>query len=167
MQRPKRTSVYAGMALVAAGVAAAALVVAVVADVREPDDCLRVDDSLTSLIVARSPKGPITPDAANAIEDPFARSRNSVPYGNYYIIVMRWQLPDGATIDGVWGLGTNSPKPERGQALSQHAPVDGRASSLAAITPSAMQWTDWPNRDIPIQEGDPLVQKARECLTHS
>ncbi|MFI7000568.1 hypothetical protein [Nocardia sp. NPDC050175] len=163
MERPKKTSVYAGMALVAA----AALVVAVVTEVREPDDCLRVDDSLTNLIMTRSSASPITPEAANAIENPFARSRQSVPYTNYYIIVMRFQLPDGTTIDGVWGLGTNSPKPQRGQALSHDAPVDGRASSLAAISPSAEQWTDWPNRDIPVQDGDPLVQKARECLTHN
>ncbi|MFI6166420.1 hypothetical protein ACIBCN_06485 [Nocardia sp. NPDC051052] len=152
------------MALLAAGVAAAALVVAVVTNARDADDCLRVDDSVTTMIAARPSEGPIEPRAAFAVENPFARSRQSVPYQNYYIIVMRFQIPDGATIDGVWGLGTNSPKPERGQALSQGAPVDGRASSLAAITSAAGRWTNWPNRDIPIQDGDPLVQKAMKCL---
>ncbi|PXX71665.1 hypothetical protein DFR70_1011099 [Nocardia tenerifensis] len=163
MDSPKRTSIYAAMALVVAAVAAVALVVAVVGDVREPDDCLAVDESLVTLIATRSAAGPITPQAAVAVEDPFARSRQSVPYNDYYIVVMRFQVPDGTTVDGVWGLGTNAPKPERGRSLSQQAPVDGRASSLAALTPQAEQWTDWPNRDIPIQESDPLVQKARRC----
>ncbi|MFI6042519.1 hypothetical protein ACIA8C_12845 [Nocardia sp. NPDC051321] len=167
MDRPKRTSVYAVMALAVAAVATAALVAAVVSDVRKPDDCLRVDDTLATLIAARSPAGPITPQATNAVDDPFARSRQSVPYSNYYIIVMRFQTPDGSTVDGVWGLGTNAPKPERGQPLSQHEPVDDRAGSLAALSPTAVQWTDWPNQDIPIQDSDPLVQKARKCLPHN
>ncbi|WP_227999014.1 hypothetical protein [Nocardia australiensis] len=152
-------------AAVVAAAAATALVVAVVTETRRPDDCRSVDGALVATITERAGRGPVEALVAMAVEDRFARGRSSVPYDAYYLIGIRFRTFDGATHSGVWGLGTNAADRGQDRRLAVVGPIDGTSSSLAAITPGAATWTDWPNRDIPVGETDPTVVKTVRCLS--
>lgn len=158
--------ILASAAIAVAAAATVALAVAVVSDLQEPDDCEPVDSALATTITERATRGPIDVLAATAVENPFARGRSSVPYDAYYLIGIRFRTPDGTTLSGIWGLGTNAADQRQDRTVAVVGPIDGKSNSLAAITSEARTWTDWPNRDIPIQESDPMVDKTVQCLSH-
>ena len=162
-----RKAILGTVAVSAAAAATVALVIAVIIDVRKPDDCQSVASSLSTAITDLATHGPLTVLAATAVENPFARGRSSVPFDAYYLIGIRFQTPEGTNVSGIWGLGTNAARHGPEQTVAVVGPIDGVSSSLAAITPDAGVWTDWPNHDIPIKDSDPMVDKAMQCLSHA
>ena len=162
-----RRLILACAAVAVAAATAVWLAVAVTTDLRKPDGCMAVDDALVATIMERSPGASIDALAATAVENPFVRARSSVPYDTYYLIGIRFRTPDGTTLSGVWGLGTNTADHGQERRVGISGPIDGRSSSLAAVTSDARTWTDWQNHDMPVQHSDPLVGRTLQCLSRA
>ncbi|MFE5704005.1 hypothetical protein [Rhodococcus koreensis] len=165
-----RQAGWSWRAVMVAAIAASAvtwLAAVVIADVRRaPDaDCLGVGSTVTDLIASRPLTDPIEPIDAVAVHDPWARSKGSVPFDNYYAIAMEFRRSDGSISHGVWGLGAG-PAPAEGQALTANA-NSVLGAPLVSVDQSARQSTIWPDIQMFFPEDANAVEEAGRCLTTS
>ncbi|WP_188827003.1 hypothetical protein [Nocardia camponoti] len=137
--------------MIAVGAAALGAVgwsaVAIANDVREPDDCLAVSPSIVNAI-ANQTASPATVLASAAVEDPFARSTNSTPHAEYYIVSLHLQTPTGETESAAWSVAAPAFDFKNGE-LAISAPL----GSITPLTPS-------------IEAARPTTLKALRCLPH-
>jgi hypothetical protein len=142
------------VALITTG-AVAWLSAVVIADIRRAPDvnCIEVDASLMEVITSRPASGALEPLTAEAVQDPWTRSKGSVPFENYYAIALQFRRADGSTSQGVWGLGSDA-QPSEGTALSVAAAV----APLVSVDEEARASTVWPENEMYFPEGANAVK---------
>lgn len=131
---------------------------------RDNNACLAIDSSIIDRITNRTTGAELDVVRAAAVENRFAKRRQSVSYETYYIIAIPLTTADGKTETGIWALGTNEPQPESGASLGISESVEEKDWSLAAINETAQASSNLSNQDIPIGPDDPMVSKAMHCL---
>lgn len=158
MPKPFRPSAHELLIIMLVLAAAVTGIVFLVNDLRSPatDYCLTVDDAFAARIAEQG----LTPIKAAAARDPWITNRQSEPYANYYVVAMRVTTADGATGEGLWGIGTNAPAPEEGVPLSF-----GEAETvITALDSLASQATAWPQLALPFEADGTPASRAQECL---
>lgn len=158
MSQPLRLTVREMLIAVVVIAATATGIVFLVNDIRSPGTnyCIAVEPGASALIAGES----LTPVEVVAARDPWISARDPKPFKNYYVVAMIVTTPDGATAEGLWGVGTNNDGPADGAALS----FDPEHSVITSLDQLAVERTQWPELALPFQVDGTPASRALECL---